>query len=83
MPVLVQLKPLTLINFLRPFLPGYRLQTHLTECAAYEVIDRALSPYLPRLRNRHVLGLQSLPRRNKGAQIFLHPSLKERASPRV
>lgn len=53
--------PLTLIRMLRPILPGRRLQRHLTDCAAYEVLDRAFSPWLPPLRKRHVLGLRPRP----------------------
>jgi len=56
----VQLEPLTLIKILRPILIGRRFQTHLTRCAVYEVADRALSPWLPPLRKRHVLGLLRL-----------------------
>jgi hypothetical protein len=78
-----KLKPLTLIKILRPLLPGYRMQAHLTECAAYEVIDRLLAPYLPPLRKRHVLGIERLPRRNEGAHVFLHPTLKQRPAPSV
>ena len=79
----VQLKPLTIAKILRPILPWYRFQLHLTECEAYEVIDRVLTPYLPPLRRRHVLGIDPLPRRDKGAQIFVHPALKQRSAPRV
>ena len=55
------MKPLTLIKILRPILPGSALQRHLTDCAAYELVDRALAPWLPKLRRRHVLGLRRLP----------------------
>ena len=48
---------LTLVKVLRPILPGSRLQQHLTDCAAYEVLIRAFKPYLPPLRFGQVFGL--------------------------
>jgi hypothetical protein len=58
----VALDALTLIKVLRPILPGRRLQDHLTDCAAYEVLTRGFKPYLPPLRFGQVLGLTPLPR---------------------
>ncbi|HTW36648.1 MAG TPA: hypothetical protein VMD53_18670, partial [Rhizomicrobium sp.] len=66
---------LTLIKILRPILPGRRLQKHLTDCAAYEVLIRAFEPYHPPLRLGHVLGLAPLPRRG-GAKILMYPALQ-------
>jgi hypothetical protein len=53
---------LTLIRLLRPLLRGRKLQSHLDDCAAYEVLIRAFKPYLPPLRPVHVFGLAALPR---------------------
>lgn len=64
---------LGLIRLLRPVLPGYRLQQHLTDCAAYELVDRALAPWLPRLSKRHVLGLRPLPEPERRNAELLDP----------
>lgn len=68
----VQLKPLTLIRILRPLLIGRRLQSHLTECALYEIVDRGFEPWLPPLNKRNVLGLTPLGYRS-GPPKFVHP----------
>ncbi len=72
MRALVQLKPLTLIKILRPLLPGQRLQQHLTDCAAYEVLSRARAPWLPPLGKRHIVGLARLPSRT-AAKVLVFP----------
>ena len=55
------MKPLSLIRALTPIARSRRAQSHFTDCAAYELIDRRLLPWLPRLTWKHVLGLRPLP----------------------
>lgn len=61
------MKPLTLLKIIGAISGRYvpkwyhRLQQHLTDCAAYEILDRGLKPWLPPLTHRHVLGLDPLP----------------------
>jgi len=64
----VKLNPLTLIKILGPLLPGARLQKHLTDCAAHEVLFRTFEPYHPPLRISHVLGFSPLPSRTETGQ---------------
>jgi hypothetical protein len=71
----VAISPLLLIRILRPILRGYRLQKHLTDCALYEIVDRALSPYLAPLTWRHVIGLMPLPPIDD-PNILTHPRFK-------
>ena len=66
---------LDLVKFLRPLLPFSRIQNHLTDCAGYEVLDRAFHPYLMPLRKRHVLGFEPLPR-GAHANSLIHPVFK-------
>ena len=63
---------LTLIKLLRLLSPWRRLQSHLTQCAGYEVLDRAFAPWLPPLRKRHVLGLVALPDADRNAKKLVH-----------
>jgi hypothetical protein len=59
------MEALTLVKILRPILPGRKMQAHLTDCAAYEVLDRAFQPCLPPLTLRQVLGLEPMPNFNR------------------
>src|SRR5580704_19167114 len=64
---------LALIRLLRPVLPGARLQQHLTDCAAYEVLVRPFEPELPPLTKRHVLGLRPPPLARRHSAVVIHP----------
>lgn len=68
----VSLSPLTLIKILRPLLISPRLQRHLTDCAAYEVLDRAFAPWLPPLLKRHVLGFTPRPKFTSRPEKLAH-----------
>lgn len=65
---------MAMIRFLRAILPGHTLQQHLTDCAAYELVDRGLAPWLPRLTAHHVLGLRRLPEPDRRRVVFLDPA---------
>jgi hypothetical protein len=65
---------LATIRLLRPILPGHALQQHLTDCAAYELVDRGSAPWLPRLTVKHVLGLRPLPAPDHRHTVFLDPA---------
>lgn len=57
----MDMKPLSLICALTPFAWSEGFRRHLTDCAVYEMIDRRLLPWLPRLTHGHVLGCRPLP----------------------
>lgn len=64
--------PLALIRALTPVACTDRVRRHFTDCAAYELIDRRLLPWLPRLTWRHVLGLRALPSPDRRHGVLLN-----------
>jgi hypothetical protein len=71
----VIMRALTLVRILRPIALWPRAQAHLTDCAAYEIIDRRLSPWLLPLGIRHVLGFAHIPWDNT-ANVLSHPAFQ-------
>ncbi len=68
------MQPLSLIRALTPLAWSEGFRRHLTDCAAYEMIDRRLLPWLPRLTCGHVLRLRPLPSGDRRHGILLDPA---------
>ena len=66
--------PLSLIRALTPIACTDRMRRHLTDCAVYEMIDRCLLPWLPRLTCSQVLGLRPLPSGERRHGVLLDPT---------
>lgn len=63
---------MSLVRVLTPIALSGGMRRHLTDCAVYELIDRRLLPWLPRLTCEHVLGLARLPAEDRRHDAALH-----------
>lgn len=66
--------PFDLVRLLSLFALTAKARRHFIECAAYDMIDRRLRPWLPRMTFKHVLGLRPLPSMDRRHGVLLDPA---------